>query len=305
MAETLSDLDGRETYEEGVDLLLGRETARDVRRAALRFAAAIELGHAGAAEILACLTASAALGPSDWPRAFEYMRRAAALGSSRAQRQLRLLATPDGRIDLAFWFSAPDREVVCEAPRIRFSKHFVPTWVGDWLIEHARGRLSAGTMYSGTTRSVGVEASRRCSDYQYEILNADLVLMLVRERIAALTRLPVAAMEPPRIFHYALGEEIKPHYDRLTDGPSATGEQSKGDRIATFLLYLNDDYDGGELAFPKVGLSRKGAQGDALYFTHIDAAGRPDRLSLHAGLPITRGEKWVFSQWIHDRPFVE
>jgi hypothetical protein len=26
-------------------------------------------------------------------------------------------------------------------------------------------------------------------------------------------------------------------------------------------------------------------------------------LSLHAGLVIRRGEKWVMSQWIHDRPF--
>jgi prolyl 4-hydroxylase len=301
----LAAVDAEITFQDGVDLLLGRNGNRDVRAAAGRLAVSAEHDHAGAAELLANLTASPALGKSDWPRAFDLMRRAAALGSPRAQQQLDRLTGRDGRIDLAYWFTPPARDVLCEAPRVRFAKDFAPTWACDWLIEHARGRLSPGVMYSGATRSVGFDANRRCSDYQFEILNADLVLLLVRERISALTRLPVEAMEPPRIFHYALGEHIKPHYDRLSDGPGGIGEVQtyQGDRIATFLLYLNDDFDGGELDFPKVGLSHKGKTGDALYFTHVDAAGKPDRLSLHAGLPITRGEKWVFSQWIHDRPY--
>jgi hypothetical protein len=300
----LALVDAEIAFQDGVDLLLGRTGNRDVRAAAARLAVAAER-HAGAAELLANLTASPALGRSDWTRAFELMRHAAALGSTRAQRQLALLSGPDGRIDLAYWFTPPPRDVLCEAPRVRFAKDFAPAWACDWLIEHARDRLSPGVMYSGLTRSVGFDANRRCSDYQFEIINSDLVLLLVRERVAALTRLPVEAMEPPRVFHYALGEHIKPHYDRLSDGPGGIGEVQayKGDRIATFLLYLNDDYDGGELDFPKVGLSHKGKTGDALYFTHVDAAGKPDRLSLHAGLPITRNEKWVLSQWIHDRPY--
>jgi prolyl 4-hydroxylase len=290
-------------YRDGVDLLLGRNAPCDLRDAASCFALAADQGSAEAAAALATLTAAGVLAPPDWPRALDLLRRSAACGSARAARQLQLLSRADGRIDLAHWFSAPDREVLCEAPRVRFARDFMPDWVCDWLIEQSRGRFSPGTMYSGETRADGVEASRRCSDYQFEILNTDLVLLLVRERISALTRLPVAAMEPPRIFHYALGEEIKPHYDRVNDGPGRFGEVRayQGDRIATFLLYLNDDFDGGELEFPKVGLRHKGGKGDAIYFTHIDAAGRPDRLSLHAGLPVRRGEKWVLSQWIHDR----
>ena len=112
-------------------------------------------------------------------------------------------------------------------------------------------------------------------------------------------------MEPPRVFHYALTQDIKPHYDRLNDGVADyAGGGYKGDRIATFLLYLNDDFDGGELEFPLVGQRFRGKAGDALYFAHVDQAGKPERLSLHAGLPIQRGEKYVLSQWIHDRPLV-
>jgi hypothetical protein len=160
-------------------------------------------------------------------------------------------------------------------------------------------------MYHKDSKAELIDPHRTCGDYQFDIFNTDLVLLLVRERIAALTKLPTVAMEPPRIFHYALGQEIKPHFDRCGDEVEGYGPDTGylGDRIVTFLLYLNDDFDGGELDFPRAGFRCKGAIGDGVYFAHVDPDGRQDPLSLHAGLKISRGEKWVLSQWIHDRPF--
>jgi predicted 2-oxoglutarate/Fe(II)-dependent dioxygenase YbiX len=171
------------------------------------------------------------------------------------------------------------------------------------LIARGAGKYQRSMMFDG--RKSSVLDSRSCSDFRFDILEADLVLQIVRERVSAITTLPVAAFEPPQIFHYAVGEEIKAHYDGLRLGEQGYGQGGAytGDRIATFLLYLNDDYDGGELVFPKVGVRHKGKTGDGVYFAHIDAAGAPDRLSLHAALPITRNEKFILSQWIHDRPF--
>ena len=40
---------------------------------------------------------------------------------------------------------------------------------------------------------------------------------------------------------------------------------------------------------------------DALLFLNVDARGQPHPQSLHAGLPPTRGEKWVLSMWVRDR----
>jgi predicted 2-oxoglutarate/Fe(II)-dependent dioxygenase YbiX len=67
-------------------------------------------------------------------------------------------------------------------------------------------------------------------------------------------------------------------------------------------MYLNDDYEGGELDFVKVGYSHKGKTGDGIFFASM-REGKPDRKSLHAAKPITRGEKYILSQWIHDRAF--
>jgi hypothetical protein len=74
-----------------------------------------------------------------------------------------------------------------------------------------------------------------------------------------------------------------------------------GQRVVTFIIYLNDDYQGGETHFPRLGLSHRGRAGDALYFANTGPDGAPDPRTLHAGLPPTAGEKWLFSQWIRNR----
>ena len=68
--------------------------------------------------------------------------------------------------------------------------------------------------------------------------------------------------------------------------------------MVTFLLYLNDDYEGGETCFPRISWQHKGRKGDAMFFWNVDAQGQPDPKTLHEGSAPTKGEKWVLSQWI-------
>jgi hypothetical protein len=75
----------------------------------------------------------------------------------------------------------------------------------------------------------------------------------------------------------------------------------EGQRAFTVLVYLNEDLEGGETDFPRVGLRHRGRKGDALVFRNVDAHGQPDRRTLHAGLSPSQGEKWVLSIWIRDR----
>ena len=74
-------------------------------------------------------------------------------------------------------------------------------------------------------------------------------------------------------------------------------------RILTVLVYLNDDYEGGETLFVRTGLRFKGRSGDALLFRNALPDGRADELSQHAGLPVVAGEKFIASRWIRARPF--
>src|SRR5689334_18536072 len=110
-------------------------------------------------------------------------------------------------------------------------------------------------------------------------------------------------MELTKVLHYQPGQQFDPHYDFIDpEVPGYAGElAARGQRLATFLLYLNDDYEGGETAFPQLGLKHKGRRGAALLFANVDRNNAPDRRTLHAGLPPASGEKWLLSQWLRDR----
>lgn len=40
----------------------------------------------------------------------------------------------------------------------------------------------------------------------------------------------------------------------------------------------------------------------ALLFSNVDAVGKPDYNTMHAGLPPTSVEKWGFPQWVREFP---
>ncbi|MDB5978038.1 MAG: hypothetical protein JWR07_4798 [Nevskia sp.] len=319
--EALATLRQRAQFDDGgaitqlaLRLLIGRDAPHQPREAIELLRKAAALGNADATAQLATLAAAGAWMPQDWPGALMLLQQAAEQGSARARGQLLVLAGDRDpatetaaaesscwrllreSIRVEQWRTPPPRRSLCEAPRIRFAEGFTTPAVCDWLVDRARGKLKPALMFDGNRPAFS--ASRNNSDFCFDIIEADVVLTLLRERVSALVKLPVFAMEPPQIFHYARGQEIKPHYDHVR----AEGGY-EAERIATLLLYLNDDYLGGELEFPKVGVRTRGRKGDALYFANVDAAGAPDRQSLHAALPVTEGEKWIFSQWIQDRTF--
>lgn len=296
----------------GLRLLVGRDAPFQPKEALDLLFWAAEREDANALCQVATIRATGAFSPASWPDALDLLQHASERGSVQAQGQLRILAHDEAssdwaalrkRVDIKAWKTPPERRSICEAPRIRAVDKFVPTVVCDWLIARGEGKYERSMMFDG--QKSNFLASRTCSDFKFDIVAADCVLQVVRERVAAITGMPTVAFEPPQIFHYALGQEIKPHYDALRLGDQGYGQSGdyKGDRIATFLLYLNDDYDGGELEFPKVGLRHRGKAGDGVFFAHVDEQGVPDRKSLHAALPVTRNEKFILSQWIHDRPF--
>ena len=76
---------------------------------------------------------------------------------------------------------------------------------------------------------------------------------------------------------------------------------SHGQRVVTFLIYLNEGFEGGEMASPELGRAYKGRKGDAVFFWNVTPDGAADKRTLHAGTPPTQGEKWLFSQWIRFR----
>lgn len=301
-------------------LLSGRPPAGEVLRAVELLELASSAGHAEASERLALLECMGVARPSNWHRSLAHLQRAAEQGSASARSQLLLLAdnernpasAPDdcnwrevrAQIDIHQRLKAGEREALAEIPRVRALRQFLTPAECAWLIAIARPRLDRATVFDKSTGEQTYAAARDNSFLILQLTLMDVVTEVIRNRISAATRLPVPLFEPTQILHYAVGERFRPHHDFLDPkNPGYRDElASFGQRIGTFLIYLNEEFEGGETSFPALGLKFQGRTGDALFFANVDRDGEPEPRSLHAGLPPTSGEKWLLSQWIRDRP---
>ncbi|MGE5501216.1 MAG: hypothetical protein ACM3W4_04750, partial [Ignavibacteriales bacterium] len=108
---------------------------------------AAEHGHPDALSTLAALTGAGAYVAQSWTEAVDLLRRAAEAGSIEARGQLQVLSSDRGApgdwarlakgVDLDAWLTAPQRDAICEAPRVRKVSGFVGPEVCRWLIAKA------------------------------------------------------------------------------------------------------------------------------------------------------------------------
>ena len=94
-----------------------------------------------------------------------------------------------------------------------------------------------------------------------------------------------------QVLRYTPGGHYAPHQDIL--------ENETNPRMYTFIFALNDDYEGGETEFPKIGKKFKLEKGDVLFFDTLDNYELDTSKALHGGRPVKSGEKWVCNLWVH------
>jgi hypothetical protein len=283
---------------------------------------ACRLGNAEAALRLAALTALGCHVRRSLTDALGLLATAAERGSVNARGQLaalcadRALAQSTGgdaqpelwqrmaqAADIAAWSRAPNRSTLSASPLVCSFADFLTIPQCDWLITRARGRLQRARVYN-SQRGADVEDAHRSNTIaEFSLADADLVHVALQMRMAAACGIPIEHMEAPAVLHYDVGEQINNHYDFINpQTPGYVDEIARrGERVVTFLVYLNDAYAGGETEFPKLALKHKGTTGEGLFFVNALASGEPDLRTLHAGRPPTSGEKWIVSQFIRNR----
>ena len=139
---------------------------------------------------------------------------------------------------------------------------------------------------------------RRTSESAMFINGENDFIKTLEERAAALVGLPSSLVEI-QVVHYGPGQKFDAHYDYL----DADLKQKRGtQRIFTLLVYLNDVQPGhgGETFFPKLDLKITPKKNSAALWRNILVNGAEDDRTLHAGLPITQGEKWAANIWLHE-----
>ena len=207
------------------------------------------------------------------------------------------------RVNLADWTRVTPQRVVSKVPKISIIDGFASSAECDWLIECGRHRLKRAMAYRKDAAGHSTVQTRTNTEADFTVVNTDLVLSLIRDRIAAAIGVATEFFEITKLLHYEPGQHFSLHADFLElNTPALVQEvEQHGQRVMTFLAYLNDDFEGGETDFPRIGLRHKGRRGDALLFSNVDESGAPDYQTVHAGLPPASGVKWLLSQWVRDR----
>ena len=125
------------------------------------------------------------------------------------------------------------------------------------------------------------------------------LIALLDGRIADLLGIDLGYSEPIQAQRYEAGEYFKEHTDWFTPGTrSYLDHASKvGQRTWTVMVYLSQTEEGGETRFPHLGRDFVPSVGTALAWNNLNADGTPNRFTLHASLPVTRGRKYVITKW--------
>lgn len=170
-----------------------------------------------------------------------------------------------------------------------------------WAQVLAGARLTRAEIVDPQTGERQQHPARSNREAGFDNSVLDLNIRLIEARMADFAGHPLVHGETLTVLCYGPGEEYRPHRDDL---PSVrVANDPAGQRIATVLAYLGAPERGGETDFPKLGIKVPATPGDLLRFRTVDAAGQTLVNALHAGCPVTAGEKWVASLWVRERPY--
>lgn len=121
-----------------------------------------------------------------------------------------------------------------------------------------------------------------------------------RSSFAKITNTRIEQQETPvSIIRYSVGDFYLPHLDSFGGVGNITHPEA-GDRLITGILYLNDDYKGGETLFNSEGIKIKGNQGDLLVWYNLNKDGSTNKNTLHSGQPVIQGNKYIAVIWARE-----
>lgn len=127
----------------------------------------------------------------------------------------------------------------------------------------------------------------------------------IKKIVSEKTNLPIENQEIVHIVKYDIGGEYKTHHDFFHPNTDYYESAIKrgGQRVYSCLFYLNDDFEGGETDFPKMNYRATPELGKLIVWRNLNEDNTLNYNSLHAGLPVVTGEKWICIIWVRESNF--
>jgi len=140
----------------------------------------------------------------------------------------------------------------------------------------------------------------------YYVRESNEVIDTIKQRINTTLGIPVENMEDMCIIRYKEGEYFKAHHDFFHTNTPNYEERVKnsGNRNFTCLIYLKPADRGGETNFPYLGKAFSPNAGTLLHWRNMIEQELQNN-TLHEGLPVIKGEKWIASIWCRENKIIK
>jgi hypothetical protein len=174
----------------------------------------------------------------------------------------------------------------------------------DRIINLSQDTLEESQVYSG---EINKYDNRHRSSYHGWLDDSNVYVYNISKKIAHITNTDIDKQEALQVVKYNLGGFFNNHYDACVGNKEFCKRMIENyngnDRLYTLIIYLNDDYEGGETVFPIINKTIKPEKGKAVLFQNIDENGKIIKESLHRGSEIRKGKlltnKYICNKWIH------
>jgi len=122
-------------------------------------------------------------------------------------------------------------------------------------------------------------------------------------RIADFLELDLAHGERMQGQRYAVGQEFKLHTDYFEPAGLDYEEHCAvaGQRTWTAMIYLNQPEAGGATRFKRIDKTIQPETGKLLAWNNLTADGAPNGMTLHHGMKVRKGVKYIITKWFRQR----
>ena len=182
--------------------------------------------------------------------------------------------------------------------KVMFHYYIEPKVIPDLLTEDEIEYIKKESIDKFKPSTIGdfykVNESTRISETTFLNVEDPIINNLMKKCISRIDK-PIGHCEELQVVRYKSGGFYKQHQDcmNLYQNP----------RMYTFIMALNDDYEGGETSFPNLDIKYKLKKGDCLFFHTLDNYDALTSMALHSGQPVKSGEKWICNLWVHKHPY--
>ncbi|MEZ5708484.1 MAG: 2OG-Fe(II) oxygenase [Blastomonas sp.] len=138
-----------------------------------------------------------------------------------------------------------------------------------------------------------------------DLRNEDPLVVDLDARLSALSGIDPAYGETVQGQRYAVGQEFKAHTDYFEPGGADYERFTNvaGQRSWTFMIYLNEPEAGGATRFKAIGKTVHPETGKLLAWNNRRPDGSVNPSTIHHGMKVRAGTKYVITKWYREKPW--